>query len=150
MPDTIPQSNELIENLKKQTGHYGVAFSMRPLAHDEGTVHQIAVTLVSDNRGWEITGDPDKLGELFRAIAGRIEATWGIKENQDQDGPLERNSYIIHKDDDRYPGIDRNMPKDFSAVGLTREQADWVAERLSNHNAGCDYSWYVPDGDTGE
>jgi hypothetical protein len=149
MQTLTPETERRIENLKLSTGPYGVAFSVRPLKDDDGDVFEIAVTLVSDNEGHEIAGSPEKLPELFRAIAGRIEAIWGVRGGSLGEG-FERNSYLIRKNDDRYDGIDPNMPQQFSVVGLTLDQAEWTAEHISNHNAGCDYSWYVVVGGTAD
>ena len=46
------------------------------------------------------------------------------------------------KNDDRYPGIAREWPKVFIVEGLNLERAVDLAEKLSNHEAGCDYAWY--------
>lgn len=51
--------------------------------------------------------------------------------------------YTIVKDDESYPGIDKDMPPYFHVSGVTPEQAGKIAEKLSDHNPGCDYSWYV-------
>ena len=52
-------------------------------------------------------------------------------------------NFTIVKQNDRYPGIDPHMPDRFTVIGLNLEQARYLAEQLSNHNAGCDYCWLV-------
>ncbi len=52
--------------------------------------------------------------------------------------------WIIVKNTDRYPGIDPKLPSHVICYG-TKEQAEELAKRLSNWNAGCDYSWYVEE-----
>lgn len=54
--------------------------------------------------------------------------------------------FTIRKNSERYEGVDRLLPEEFTISGLSLAQAREVARRLSNYNAGCDYSWYV-DGD---
>ena len=57
--------------------------------------------------------------------------------------------YTIVCNRGRYPGIEPELAaiECFDVEGLTLEQAELIADRLSNHNAGCDYSWYV-EGET--
>lgn len=50
--------------------------------------------------------------------------------------------YILIKNTARYSDIDPKLP-DFLVCYGTKEQAEEIAERLSNWNAGCDYAWYV-------
>lgn len=59
------------------------------------------------------------------------------------------NRHTIIKNTDRYPGIDPKMPDLIGCIG-TREQAEELARRLSNWNAGCDHSFYVDEGDDDE
>lgn len=55
--------------------------------------------------------------------------------------------YIIVKNTDRYPGIGKGYPDEFLVEGLTAEQADLLAFQMSNHEAGCQYAFYVRGGD---
>lgn len=52
-------------------------------------------------------------------------------------------TFTIKKNSKRYGDIDGELPEEFTVDGLTEQQADTVAERLTNHNPGCDYAWYV-------
>lgn len=56
-------------------------------------------------------------------------------------------TFTIKKNTDRYGEIDRNLPDEFTVEGLTEKQADEIADRLTNRNAGCDYAWYVVGGE---
>ena len=48
-------------------------------------------------------------------------------------------TWTIVRDAERYPGCDVGMPNRFVLSGdITREQAEEVAQRLSNYYAGCD------------
>ena len=49
--------------------------------------------------------------------------------------------FAIQKNSERYKDIDNQLPDYFLVLGLNKEQADILAYRLSNWNAGCDYSW---------
>lgn len=55
--------------------------------------------------------------------------------------------FTIRKNSDRYPGIDRLMPESFQVIGMTQEQAEELADRLSNWNPGCDFAYYVEGGE---
>ena len=54
--------------------------------------------------------------------------------------------YTIIRNDERY-SLNENskeiLPQKFTVGGLTFEQAQELAERLSNRHAGCDYAFYV-------
>jgi len=52
--------------------------------------------------------------------------------------------YSIVKNNNRYPGIDSNLP-DRVVVFCTLAEAITLAEQLSACNPGCDYSWYVEE-----
>lgn len=52
---------------------------------------------------------------------------------------------LILRNYDRYPGDKPQYPK-FILVEGTLEQAQLIAEILSNREAGCDYYWYVEEG----
>ena len=58
--------------------------------------------------------------------------------------------FTIRKNSDRYPGICPSMPEEFHVSGVTGEQADQIAERLTNHEAGCDWAWYRVGGPADE
>lgn len=57
--------------------------------------------------------------------------------------------YTIIRNDERYSlGTNSReiLPGKFVVEGLSYEQAQELAERLSNRHAGCDYAFYI-DGD---
>jgi hypothetical protein len=54
--------------------------------------------------------------------------------------------FTIHKQVERYPDICPELPVDFKVEGLTRDQALFLAECLTNRQAGCDYAFYAIDG----
>ena len=63
--------------------------------------------------------------------------------------PKNIRQWTIIKNTDRYPNIDQRMPLMLTAIG-TFAQAEEAAVRLSNWNAGCDYSYYVEGDNEGE
>jgi hypothetical protein len=54
------------------------------------------------------------------------------------------NFFIVKKQSDRYPGLADDLPNEIVCHG-TKEQAELLAERLSNYYPGCDYIFYVVD-----
>ena len=82
-----PDLAKRINKLRTTTGRYGEAFTVRALADDEGDVYRIAVTLIADESGWEITGNPERLAATFRAIADRIDAIWSTESSTAPETP---------------------------------------------------------------
>lgn len=54
---------------------------------------------------------------------------------------------IIKYNEERYGDLydhqKQAIPKDINISGVTKEQANWIAERLSDWFPGCDYIYYV-------
>ena len=58
-------------------------------------------------------------------------------------------TYTIVKNSERYPGIGWAFPESFQVIGISLHQAKILAERLTNHEAGCDYAYFCKeDADT--
>lgn len=53
--------------------------------------------------------------------------------------------YTIIKNTERYGDIGRELPNQFKIVGVSLKQAIEIAERLSNHEAGCDFAYYCKE-----
>lgn len=70
------EQNKRFKALRNNIGPYGEAYSVRPVADDEGSVFLIGVSIVVGQDGWEVIGNPHKLSALFRSAADRIDATW--------------------------------------------------------------------------
>ncbi len=64
----------------------------------------------------------------------------------DSDSPLSVvGTYTIVKNSDRYPGIGWEFPESFKVSGLSLHQAMILADRLTNHEAGCDSAYYCKE-----
>lgn len=54
-------------------------------------------------------------------------------------------TYIIVKNTERYGGVAPHLPNRM-VCECTKEQAIALAEQLTNREAGCDYAFFVIDG----
>ena len=54
--------------------------------------------------------------------------------------------FIIKKNTERYGDILRQLPDQIQVDGVTEEQAEFIAECLTNYVSGCDWAFYVVGG----
>lgn len=52
-------------------------------------------------------------------------------------------TFVIRRNDDRYPGMETRPIPDTITVEGTLAQADEFAEWLSNYYPGCDYLYFM-------